>query len=308
MSTHTSSLEGYLQYRLLVAAGRLTRVLNNRGIHRAARALSLVFPHANTAIVDIKGGARVEINLSDSYWAPLACGPEYYEKEVTELVIQILSSNQSAYFLDLGANLGYFSALAAAISPNRVVAVEASPPMHDLLVRNAELNAGKFRTIPPSAIWRSDGERLEIVTHEIRHAGASVVNRSEKVGTPGYSAHKVPTVTIDALLSGVPRCPILVKLDVEGAESQALEGAIKSIDSRDIVFIYEDHGQDPTSSISREFLNRGFQIAAPMRDGMAIPMHSPEQVTSIKKRTSVGYNFIAYRNGSDLIESIRFRE
>ena len=64
------------------------------------------------------------------------------------------------------------------------------------------------------------------MTHDRRHAGASVVNRREKAGQPGHHASRIESVTIDSVCDtyiSSPDAKIVVKLDVEDAEIPALK-------------------------------------------------------------------------------------
>ena len=143
-------------------------------------------------------------------------------------MLNLLLTKSNAYFLDCGANIGYWSVIASTIlSPGRTLALEASPPQFDQLRRNALLNDGKYEPIF-GAIWSRTGEPLVIVTHDRRHAGASVVNRREKAGQPGHHASRIESVTIDSVCDtyiSSPDAKIVVKLPVDDAEIPALEGA-----------------------------------------------------------------------------------
>jgi hypothetical protein len=95
-----------------------------------------------------------------------------------------------------------------------------------------------------------------LVTHAQRHAGASAVNRRERIGVAGYGVEEVGTVTLDQIYR---ECyegqeSVAIKLDVEDAEVEALRGAREILDSCDALLIYEDHGSDPQCRVSEEIL------------------------------------------------------
>jgi len=68
----------------------------------------------------------------------------------------------------------------------------------------------------------------------------------------------VPVVSLDSLVDGGlidASLPVVVKLDVEGVEIEALTGAERLM-QRDCVVICEEHGSDPTHGITRHLLDQ----------------------------------------------------
>ena len=126
--------------------------------------------------------------------------------------------------IDVGANIGYFTALAArAVEPNgRVLAVEAEPETFSLLRANGELNG--FANV----------ELLPVAAH--RHAGLVPVAR-DPTNYGGHTAYVAPaawattpvqSVRLDDVLD--PEAPIhFIKVDVEGMDHVAVEGLERTI-------------------------------------------------------------------------------
>jgi hypothetical protein len=142
-----------------------------------------------------------------------------------------------------------------------------------------------------------DGDTLVIVAHDRRHAGSSVVNRREKVGQAGYHEYGVQSVTIDSVCERYipnPNARVAIKLDVEDAEIQALQGARGVLSSREVAVLYEDHGQDLSCHISEYFFNNfEFDIFYCDKQNTLTRMNSVADVRNVKKRASTGYNFHA---------------
>ena len=176
------------------------------------------------------------------------------------------------------------------------MALEASPPQFERLRRNAQLNGDNFEAIL-GAVWLRDGDTLVIVTHDQRHAGASVVNRREKAGQTGYHEYGVQSITIDSVCERYipnPDARVVIKLDVEDAEIQALQGARGVLNSHEVVVIYEDHGQDPSCHISDFFFkNLEFDIFYCDGQNTVTRMYSVADVKKVKNSTSIGYNYYA---------------
>lgn len=287
----------------LYLAGLGLRPIGHRGLYRVAGHLARFSPPDRGVVVALPHGARMRILLSDPYWARLVAPGYRYEPDVGWILSRVLRHRTDVQFLDLGANFGYWSAIASAIAPGRVLAVEASPAMHVNLVETARLNDDRFSVHAPAAVWSRSGKSLELVTHVVRHAGASVVDRKTKADTDGYRAFVVPSVTVDDLAAVLAPGPLLVKLDVEGVEIQGFEGARNTVSSRDTMFVYEDHGKDRSSHVSEYVMSHGFQVAS-VRNNRVQHLLRHEDVKRVKRDPSVGYNFVAYRRESELARAL----
>jgi FkbM family methyltransferase len=275
----------------------LTRPLRYRGIGRLAYLLGTrVFNPGNNVVVTLGGIGRLRVFLRDGYWIRLLFSDFTFEPEV-EIVLATVLARPDVHFIDCGANIGYWSVVASKLigTPERVLAIEASPRTFERLVDNAALNGDGFRCLS-AAVWSQDNMTLEIVSHDERHAGSSVVNRRRKRHEPGYRTDKIGSVTLDAVCErfvddGVQ---VVVKLDVEGAEIAALQGAEKLLMERRPLLVYEDHGNDPSSRVSEFALDvLGMQVYYCTERGSIVPMRDLEAVQGVKRRASAGYNFFA---------------
>jgi FkbM family methyltransferase len=121
-------------------------------------------------------------------------------------------------FLDVGANLGLFSLLAAK-NPNcrRVLAIEPAP----IIFRNLEANlrrngAGIVKTVMGAVT--SSPDAMVFLSYSPRHSGMS------RITTRNATAIPVPSISAAQLNSLVPRSTtaIVAKIDVEGSELDVL--------------------------------------------------------------------------------------
>lgn len=299
--TEVSGSSAGLHLFCLRVAGALSGFLHNRVMQPMTWALAPLFDSQNAAVLELPSGGKLQVYLNDGYWSRLFINGYNYEPEIGFVLKRVLTQPDT-YFLDCGANIGYWSVIASRLlPPGRVVALEASPPQFERLRRNAQLNEGRFEAIL-GAVWLRDGDILVIVTHDLRHAGASVVNRREKAGQAGYHEYGVESVTIDSVCDRHipnPDARIVIKLDVEDAEIQALQGARGVLSSREAVVLYEDHGQDPSCHIS-EFLFKNFEFDIFYCDeqNTLTRMNSVADVRNAKKSALIGYNFHACTRNS----------
>jgi FkbM family methyltransferase len=286
------------QLLCLRTAARL--VAGRRSMQWLVWLLERLFDAENSVIVDLPQGGKLELFLNDGYWIPLISTGYAYEPEVAFFLRHLLSRDD-AYFVDCGANIGYWSVFASElVGPGRVLAIEASPAVFDRLARNAVLNSGRFACVL-AAVWHRDGEKLGLVRHERRHARSSVVDLREKIGEAGYAEDTVSSITLDTLCERelVPRGCLVVKLDVEGAEIQALRGAARLIQKGEVALIYEDHGADEDSRTSRHVRDvLGFNVYYCSSGLRPARIESDEALRRIKRDRRKGYNFAACRPDS----------
>ncbi len=151
------------------------------------------------------------IELFSYYWS---C----WEPDETWVVRRLLRPGD--IFVDLGANIGYFSLIAAQSvgEEGRVIALEPVPPTVQKLRRNLDLNPMKNITLYEFAVSDRTGSVRIYQPHD-NNIGANSVRPGD-----GNAPHwDVPSVTLDELLEGCP--PVrLVKIDLEGAELLAIRG------------------------------------------------------------------------------------
>lgn len=135
------------------------------------------------------------------------------------------SVRQGDVVLDCGANVGLFTRKALAAGASLVVAIEPGPENVECLRRNfaREIDAGKVRVFP-KGVWSSVTELSLNVDPKNSAADSFVVTLS------GSKTLKIPVTTIDNLVAELNLERVdFVKMDIEGSERQALQGARRTI-------------------------------------------------------------------------------
>ena len=125
--------------------------------------------------------------------------------------------------LDCGANIGVFTREALLAGASKVIAIEPAPENLECLRRNfaPEIASGKV-IVYPKGVWDKD-DFLEMHIHHDNAAADSFIIKNEKTTA---TATKIPLTTIDKMVAelNLPRVDF-VKMDIEGAEVRALNGA-----------------------------------------------------------------------------------
>jgi FkbM family methyltransferase len=154
-----------------------------------------------------------------------------YEPGATDAVLTTLGEGD--VFVDIGANSGYFSVLAALrVGPRgRVFAFEPNPAVRQQLQRHVELNAIADRvTVSDLAIADEDADdvRLFVSCWPENDGIASLNPAAETLARGGLRADASIAVrvrTFDTWVqSARPSRIDLIKIDVEGAEARVLSG------------------------------------------------------------------------------------
>lgn len=176
-------------------------------------------------------------------WAPKGAGIDYVAQVSLEMRANVYdlsflkTAKRPAILLDCGANIGFFSRYAMEAGASQVVAFEPSPGNADCLRRNTEAWAGRV-TILEQGVWNRE-ETLSFSTRNTHNPGGHHI-------TEGEGDLKIPVTTIDLAVERL-RLPHVdyIKMDVEGAEARAIEGAAQTIRRfKPIMSIATEHTAD----------------------------------------------------------------
>jgi len=204
----------------------------------------------------LEDGVRIRVDLRTGMGTSIYVY-KCWEHPVTELLRRALRPGMC--FFDVGANIGYYSLIAAARC-RQVFAFEPVPSIFQSLQSNVILNPGLKISTHNVALARETAAATFFVVHDPKNQGLSSLHAS-----PGAQQITVPSKSLDDFLEQqrIERIDVM-KVDVEGAEEEVFEGGTKVLSSQtapDIVFechpgaksderlrgfgyrIYEFHGQ-----------------------------------------------------------------
>lgn len=146
--------------------------------------------------------------------------PDWHEMHLLE---QVLRPGDG--FIDVGANVGVYSVLAATVvmPEGRVLAVEPEPTLAARLAENFRLNGLDTRDVRPVALGEAEGT----VSFEIERDTVGRVVEGRQDG-----AELVPLRRLDDVVGPDFDDFAIGKIDVEGYELQVLRGATKLLEAR----------------------------------------------------------------------------
>lgn len=185
-----------------------------------------------------------------------------YESEKQRAMTLLL--NQGDCFLDIGANAGFYTLLAARLvgPTGQVIAFEPLPQNHQKLQRHLSLNQFANVTVIHAAVCDEDG-----------HAAFQVGATDECGGLSASGTLQVETVSLDRLWKdGQLRSPQLIKIDVEGAEVRVLRGAEALIRAAKPVILLAGHGTATQRACEAILADFGYKVTL-VRDGSVDGMY-----------------------------------
>lgn len=169
-------------------------------------------------------------------------------------------------FLDIGANVGYFTLLASSLvgAQGKVCAVEACPPTAERLRQNLGLNSAQNVDVYEIAASDSPGTVRIGKLFEGNWGSNSI-----RGGNSSLETWEVPAVPIDDVIPESV-CPAVVKMDIEGAELHALRGMrriLSGVNAPDVIcevtdaYLRETGGSsDDLYHLMEEYGYRGFSF------------------------------------------------
>ena len=210
----------------------------NRGKGRLLRSLAPIAGDGDELIpVTFDQNIHVELDITEHIQSWIFYFG-YYEKQVTKYICSQLHPGMD--FVDIGANIGYYTLIAAKrlFASDRVHAFEPDNDNFERLKRNVELNEMTNVELNRLAVSNSSGRATFYSSNQGRNRGIGGLRQTEKGSQVAVTCK---TVRLDEYFS--ERFPSrlnkvgLVKIDIEGAEFLALQGAQSLLENRPVLVI-----------------------------------------------------------------------
>ena len=158
-------------------------------------------------------------------------------------------------FVDIGANVGCYTVLAAGAVGAQVVAFEPAARAYAALLDNVRLNNLQARVEARREGVGAQGGQLAF-TADLDTLNHVVPPEARRGGL------EIPVVTLDGALER--RCPCMIKIDVEGYETAVVAGAQRTLRSPEVLAVLTElngsgarYGFDE-AELHRTILNFGF--------------------------------------------------
>jgi len=271
-------------------------------------------------IIEIQGSKMI-VNVNDESYSIRRTFESYaqnkvHEKATTELFKKVVKEGNTV--VDLGANIGYFTLLAAKIvgPKGKVFAFEPEPKNYSYLVKNINLNNYNQVTALQKAVSNKKGEtKLYICDYDTGH---HTINQYE--GIESYSRGRktkehfieIETIILDEFFKNKEESINVIKMDIEGAESLALAGMDNILKNNKKLKMFieffplliEKMGNSPREFIKKLLGDYQFSISVIPDDydalkGRMIKINSANDVMVFRKKKEDHINLFLEHNESN---------
>ncbi|MEA2326146.1 MAG: hypothetical protein QOE68_1105 [Thermoanaerobaculia bacterium] len=181
-----------------------------------------------------------------------------YERHMQRLFCQHIRPGATVF--DVGANAGFFTLLASKLAGDsgRVYAFEPLPRNLDFLERHIRLNEPANVHVEALAVAATSGE-----------APFRIAQHASMGGLREGGDLRVVTASLDDLIaSGRVARPDFIKMDIEGAESDALRGAKELLAGGPLTIALSTHGWQQHETCWATLADAGFKLDL-LKDGAA---------------------------------------
>jgi len=249
---------------------------------------------AGVVLVEVQG-SKMYVDSRDTGIAPFLLEWESYEKYETALFKRLV--DKGMVVVDIGANIGYYTLLAAHLvgEEGKVFAFEPDPYNYSLLCRNIKVNG--YRNVIPvqKAVSNEFGEtklfldRSNLGGHSLSEANVDLRDTITVEATSLDEYFKNGDCKVD-----------VIKIDVQGLEMKVLEGMTNLINRNDnlkIITEFWPMGIRNSGSSPMVFLNRliecGFklyqigQYVEPINVNRLLRMYNDKKFTTLLCKRSV---------------------
>jgi len=219
----------------------LLRLLSSDSLGRTGRR----FLHDRVWTIEAGEGAGLKLNLPQNFDFITGSSEIPVQKALARRL------GPGGVFYDIGANIGFFSLIAARIigESGRVYSFEPVIEHAATLRKNAQLNGLENITVFEVAVGRNS--RIDELLLTTCEGGSAISTSSVKPSAP-VSRRMIQVAPLDDLIpAGNLRLPSFVKIDVEGVEFEVVQGMTNTITTSKPVLLYEIDDGDKTSFVRR---------------------------------------------------------
>lgn len=164
------------------------------------------------------------------------------------------------FFVDAGANIGFYTVLAAALvgESGRVLAVEMMPNTAIALRRNLTLNEINNTIVSENALSDQSGQQVRA---RVVHGSFGQASIHFDMNMSNYEEVYVMSATLDNILQDIPKIA-LMKMDLEGAEYQAIKGAGDKLDKIKAIVFEQIDSVEAATPLIKELKRFGYEISS----------------------------------------------
>lgn len=219
------------------------------------------------------------------------CG--LHEFEDMAFVLHMLRPGD--WFVDVGANVGAYSVLAAGVCGASVVACEPAPAAYEALMDNVRLN-----DLNALVVARNVAVGASVGTARFTDGLGTVNHVLPATGSREPQGITVSVDTLDNLLEG--RSPAAIKIDVEGFEAEVIRGGRRTFrDPGLLAVLVELKGNGARYGFDEDLI-RADLLAAGFVPSSYEPLK--RELRLLSRRTGCSGNTLFVRDAAELRERV----
>jgi FkbM family methyltransferase len=213
-------------------------------------------------LIDVQG-SKFYVDTRDQGIVPYLLTNKVFEELETELFRTLVKPGMTV--VDIGANFGYYTCLAARLvgSQGKVYAFEPAPNNYEMLLRNIALN--QYQNVIPIQKAVSNKVGKTKLFMDRNNFGAPSLSEGNISSRGGFV--EVETLTLDTFFNGLHmNRPDLIKIDAQGGEGLIMDGAKHVFQNTPLKIIMEfwpfglsQMGDEPLHLIN-DLISYGFSI------------------------------------------------
>lgn len=209
---------------------------------------------------DARVWAQIERGPAKGLWLCLnpRTGSDFLQGKGESEVQAILETHLrlGMTFYDIGANIGFYSLLAARLvgEAGHIVAFEADPEVAERLREHLKRNHFLNISVVPKAVW-SESRVVSFAPTDPKVSPDGGLGHVVDAGAPGTS--EVQAISLDDFLPTSFR-PDFLKCDVEGAEVEVFHGARRLLLECRPMVLCEMHSEENRRALLKEFAELGY--------------------------------------------------
>jgi FkbM family methyltransferase len=235
-------------------------------------------------------GTRLEVDLRDQGVGWPIFMQQEYEPAETRFISRTLHSGD--VFIDIGANIGYFTIYGAALAggTGHVHAFEPNPRTHALLARNVRLNNFSHVCTLHAVALGDRPSDVTLHTFESNQGGSTLSTLPEQLLAEWHEHpvdHRVRMTTLDDVFGESSEEFTCIKMDAEGSEAMIWAGGRRffreRVTDRTIILLewnppaLRGAGAD-RRSLMETFRSHNFQVWRPTDQPGAVPVTDVDQL------------------------------
>ena len=194
-------------------------------------------------------------------------------REARELEVISKYLKNGGTFLDIGANIGYYSLMAAKLGATRIIGIEPNPVVLNRFKENIKFN-GFEKKIKTFQLGISEKiENRDLYLSKVDLGSSSIIgenNSLEKI--------KIKIVPLDVFLKRESVCKIdVMKIDIEGFEDKALFPYFETLDKKiypRLILIEDSSKSNWDKNILEWLLMNGYYVISRTRGNVLVGLES----------------------------------